>query len=96
MASKSSDSRVVSDHKVPTSVLEKIFDFDNVTFKGDDQLAWRQFYSSLGPIKVVTRSNKPNKKAINILGKHTRRKGRKWCRTSYNFVGKLPKKAVHA
>lgn len=44
----------------------------------------------LGPFEMQTRTCRPNKTTINIMGKHSRRKGREWCKASFNFSAKLP------
>lgn len=90
MASTSSDSRDIRQYKVPTSVFKRVFDLSRLEFKGSEQLGWRKFYEEFKPFEAVTRTSKVNKKTINFMARHSRRKGKKWCQTSFNFVARIP------
>lgn len=90
MASTNSDSRNIRQYKVPTSVFMRVFDLNRLEFTGSDQMGWREFYAQLETFGSVTRSTKVNKKTINIMARHSRRKGQNWCPTSFNFVAKMP------
>lgn len=78
----------VRQYVVPADVFKEIYNFDSGKLQGQ-QSGWRKFYSQFD-IKVVTRSNRVNKRSINITGKHSRAEGCDWCPTSYNFNIKLP------
>lgn len=75
---------------VSTGVFSELFNLSGGYFEQGQQSGWRQFYSRLEGKKIVTRSNRVNKKSINITGKHCRVQSRAWCPASFNFVAKLP------
>lgn len=87
MSLSSSDKRQYS---VPVEVFAELFNFAGGHFERGKQSGWRKFYSQLPGTRVVTRSNRVNKKSLNITGKHRRLPSRGWCRASFNFTAKLP------
>lgn len=77
-------------YSVPTCVFAELFNFAGGYFERGKQTGWRQFYSQLQGPRIVTRSNRVNKKSLNITGKHRKVPSREWCRASFNFTAKLP------